>query len=287
MNRITTFEEEFEHRNPDRTQIIRFMREAIGVDEVKWADLTINNLTQVRDYLMQKLSPNSAHVYCAIIRAFLNLYCEDVDLPTTRYAKALKVKSVPSQHCCLTEEELIKFDEYRPRNQQERDVKILFMRGAFSGARSSDCRTMTVQNVSGDTLSYVSKKTKVAVEQPLHERLLKYLQMSPSEELDRCRTNRIIRRICRNLGFNESVTLYCNGRTQTKPKYEWITMHSSRRSFVTALALRGVPIEVIAKLAGHVSSQTTSKHYVCIDTKKLSDDAMVFYRRSSYERRNA
>lgn len=272
-----SFEQEFTKRQPNRVQILRFMREAIGVKEVQWSDLTMTNLTEVRDCMMRRLSQNSAQVYCAILRAFLNNVCEDVDLPTQRYAKALKVKIVPSQHCCLTEEELIKFDEYIPKNQRERDVKIMFMRGAFSGARSSDCRELTLNNVHGHTLSYVSKKTKVAVEQPLHSRLAKYLQMEPSCERDRSTTNRVIQRICRNLGFNEEITLYSNGRMQTKKKYEWITMHSSRRSYVSALAVRGVPIEVIAKLAGHQNSSTTSKHYCCVDTKKLNNDAMGFF----------
>lgn len=274
---ILSFEQEFTRRQPDRVHILRFMREAIGVKEVQWSDITMTNLQEVRDYLMRILSPNSAHVYCAIIRAFLNNVCEDVDLPTKRYAKALHVKTVPSQHCCLTEEELIKFDEYIPKNQRERDVKIMFMRGAFSGARLSDCKNLTLSNVHGSTLSYVSKKTKVAVEQPLHARLAKYLQMEPSCERDRVTTNRVIQHICRILGFNEEITLYSNGRMQTKKKYEWITMHSSRRSFVSALAVRGVPVEVIAKLAGHQNSTTTSKHYVCVDTKKLDNEAMGFF----------
>lgn len=274
-----SFEQEFTRQVEDRPQILRLMREAIGKDEVQWSDLTLTNLNEVRELMLERLAQNSAQVYCSIIKAFLNNVCEDVKLPTLRFAKALKVKSVPSQHCCLTEEELIMFDEYEPKSETERNVKILFMRGAFSGARSSDCRMMSTDNVHGGTLSYVSKKTKVAVEQPLHARLMKYLQMEPSKDVSRSVVNRTIQRICRKLGFTEEVTLFCNGRMQTKPKYEWITMHSSRRSYVTALAVRGVPVEVISKLAGHTNSQTTSRHYVCIDTKKIGDSAMEFFSR--------
>lgn len=277
--KILSFESEFTRQVEDRPQILRLMREAIGVSEVKWSDLTLTNLNAVRELMLEKLAQNSAQVYCSIIKAFLNSVCEDVKLPTLRFAKALKVKVVPSQHCCLTEDELIMFDEYKPKTRTERNVKILFMRGAFSGARSSDCRLMSTDNVHGETLSYVSKKTKVAVEQPLHSRLVKYLEMEPTKEMARSVVNRTIQRICRKLGFTEDVTLYCNGRMQTKPKYKWITMHSSRRSYVTALAVRGVPVEVIAKLAGHTSSLTTSKHYVCVDTKDVGHSAMEFFNR--------
>ena len=278
MSKILSFESEFVRRNPDRSQILRFMREAIGVTEVQWSDLTMTNLNEVRELMLKRLAQNSAQVYCSILKAFLNSVCDDVELPTMRFAKALKVKVIPSQHCCLTEEELIKFDEYKPKTKVENDVKILFMRGAFSGARSCDCRVMTNDNIHGETLSYVSKKTKVAVEQPIHVRLSKYLKMKPSREIDRSVVNRTIRRICKNLGFTEEITLFCGGKMQTKPKYEWITMHSSRRSYVTALAVRGVPIEIIAKLAGHTNSQTTSKHYVCVDINNIGDDAMSFFK---------
>jgi integrase len=275
--KVLSFEQEFERANPGRIQILRFMREAVGVSEIKWSDLTLSNLNKVRELMLQRLAQNSAQVYCSIIKAFLNNVCEDVELPTMRYAKALKVKVIPSQHCCLTEEELILFDEYKPKTETEKNVKILFMRGAFSGARSSDCHAMSIDNVHGNTLSYVSKKTKVDVEQPLHARLVKYLQIKPTRDVSRSVVNRVIRRICKNLGFTEEITLFCNGRLQTKPKYEWITMHSSRRSFVTALAVRGVPVEIIAKLAGHTNSQTTSKHYVCVDIKNIGDEAMSFF----------
>lgn len=275
---ILSFEQEFTRRNPRRVQILRFMREAIGVREVSYSDMTLTNLNLVREYMMERLAQNSVQVYCAIIRSFLNEVCEEVELPTLRYAKALKVKTIPSQHCCLTEDELIRLDEYQPKSETEQNVKILFMRGAFSGARSSDCRSMTLDNIHQGNLSYVSQKTKVAVEQPLHNRLAKYLEVQPTREVARAVVNRTIQRICRNLGFTEEIALFCNGRMQTKPKYQWITMHSSRRSYVTALAVRGVPVEVIAKLAGHTDSKTTSKHYVCVDIKNLGNDALSFFR---------
>lgn len=277
--KILSFEQEFTRQVKDRPQILRIIREAVGKKEVQWSDLTMTNLNEVRELMLERLAQNSAQVYCSIIKAFLNNVCDEVKLPTMRYAKALKVKSVPSQHCCLTEDELILFDEYKPKSETERNVKILFMRGAFSGARSSDCRQMSTDNVHGGLLSYVSKKTKVAVDQPLHARLVKYLQMEPTKEVSRSVVNRTIQRICKKLGFTEDVTLFCNGKMQTRPKYEWITMHSSRRSYVTALAVRGVPVEVIAKLAGHTNSQTTSRHYVCIDTKNVGDSAMEFFNR--------
>lgn len=276
MANILSFEQEFERRHPKRVPILRIMREAIGVQEVNYSDLTLSNLDRVRSLMLSRLAQNSVQVYCAIIKSFLNAVSEEVELPTLRFAKALRVKTVPSQHCCLTEDELILFDEYQPRNQNELDAKILFMRGAFSGARASDCRTMSADNIHDGTLSYVSIKTKIAVEQPLHTRIIKYLAMQPSRERDPKSVNRTIQSICRRLGFTEEITMYCNGKQQTRPKYQWITSHTARRSYVSALAVRGVPISIISKLAGHSSTNMTDK-YICFDTKRVGSEAMSFF----------
>ena len=277
MAKLLSFEQEFERRYPKRIPILRIMREAIGVKEVNYSDCTLTNLDNVRRLMLSRLAQNSAQVYCAIIKSFLNEVSEEVELPTLRFAKALRVKTVPSQHIALSEQELIMLDEYEPRTQNEADAKILFMRGAFTGARASDCRVMSTKNIYDGTLSYVSIKTKIAVEQPIHSRVVKYLQMQPSRERDAKSVNRTIKSICKKLGFTEEITLSRNGKMVTKPKYEWISMHAGRKSFCTSLAVRGVPIEIIAKLAGHAESSTTSRCYVCIDSKKIGKEAMDFF----------
>ncbi len=38
-----------------------------------------------------------------------------------------------------------------------------------------------------------------------------------------------------------------------KPKYEWITSHTCRRSFCTNEFLAGTPVELIMKISGHKS----------------------------------
>ncbi len=277
MAKLLSFESEWTRRYPSRVHVLRLMREAVGVKEVSYSDMTMTNLENIRSLMLSRLAQNSAQVYCAILKSFLNAVSEEVDLPTLRFARALRVKSVPSQHCCLTEEELIKFDEYRPRTQNEEDAKILFMRGALSGARASDCRVMSTDNIHDGTLSYVSIKTKIAVEQPIHRRLIKYLQMQPSRERDTKSVNRTLQNMFRRLGFTEPVTLSRDGEMVTKEKWQWASSHMARRTFCTILAVHGVPVETIAKLAGHEHSATTSKHYICMDTKKLGKEAMSFF----------
>lgn len=277
MEKKISFEEVFKARNPQFAFLISRMQCAMGVQEVTFDDINTVNLRKFKDYMEGEVSANSMSTYFAVLKATLNELSNDGLISNPHCIDVLKVKKTPSQHCCLTEEELIKFDEYKPRTKTESDVKILFMRGALSGARSCDCAVMSMDNVCDGTLTYVSKKTKVGVMQPIHHRLQKYLTMQPRKEHARKVVNEVIQTICKRLGFTEPVSLSRNGKMVTKPKYQWITMHASRRSFATSLAVRGVPVETIAKLCGHENSATTSKHYICVDMKNIGSAALSFF----------
>lgn len=272
-----SFEKMFEERNPNHAFLLSRMRCAFNVNEVKYGDINSANLRAFKEYMEGEVTANSLFTYMAVLKATIRECAFEGLIKNPHCIDVLKVKKTPSQHCCLTEEELMKFEAYKPRTQTEMDVKILFMRGALSGARSCDCSVMGEENMSDGMLTYVSKKTKVGVTQPIHYRLQKYLTMQPEKEHKRAVVNRVIQDICHRLRFTEPVTLSRNGRMVTKPKYKWMTMHASRRTFCTSLAVRGVPVETIAKLAGHTHSATTSKHYICIDKQNLGNAALAFF----------
>lgn len=274
---ILAFESEFLCREPRRMGVLKLMREAIGSAEVMWQDLTTLNLGRIRDNICDKMAGNSACTYLGILKAFLARYKDEDIVPCKDPGRELKARRVPSQHIALTEEEVRMIDAYTPISAVERDVKILFMRGCLTGARSSDCKKFSMDNVIGDTFTYVSQKTKTEVSMPLHSMLTKYLQVQPYKPHNASVCNTVIQRICMRLGFDEEVTLFVGGRLQKGPKWKFVGMHCSRRSYCTNLAVRGVPIETIARLAGHSHSQITSKTYVVIDTKNPGDAAMAFF----------
>ena len=248
----------------------------MNLEEVTFDEINSTNLRAFKNYMEKMVTSNSLKVYMAVISATIREMVNDGLISNAHCVDVLKTKTTPSQHCCLTEEELIKFDEYVPRSVTENDAKILFMRGAFSGARSCDCKAMSEENISEGSLSYVSKKTKTGVTQPVHRRLMKYLVQRPAKAHSRSSINSAIQAICRNLGFNYPVTLSRNGQMVTKPKYEWITMHSGRRSFVTSLVTHGVPVSVVSKLAGHSNTNMTDR-YVCANSIPIPQEAMSFF----------
>lgn len=273
---MSTFECEFLKLNPERKQILVYIRASLRVSSVEWADMTKVNLCVIADYIKKQVSPNSAFTYLSIIKSFLTRYSEEGVIPCKSYHKELSARRAPSQHIALTMEEIIRFDNYKPKTQTERDIKIVFMRGCLTGMRLSDALMLTEDNIRDGVLSYVSIKTKTEVQQPVHTRLMKYVTEQPRKQHHRAVVNRTIQNICKNLGMTEEVQLFVNGKLCKGEKYKFITMHSSRRSYVTCLAANGVPVATISKLAGH-SSTTMTDRYICFDTRNPGQEAMEFF----------
>lgn len=273
---ILSFEQEFIRSNTGRTQILRFMREAIGVKEVEWEDLTTLNLGKVRELIADRYAGNTACTYLAILKAFLSRYADEGIIPCKNPAKELKAKKVPSEQVVLTAEEMQRIESYQPKTKQEGWVKAQFLCEYYCLARSSDIQQLSPENIQGDFITYVSQKTRVATTVPLHKNFIKYFNQR-GETLARSVYNRIIKRICQNCGIDEEIKLFYHGKVQIRKKYELIGSHTARRSGATELAKRDVPIATISKLMNHTNTLITSR-YIFADTRNLGEEAMSFFK---------
>lgn len=272
---ILSFEQEFERRSPGRVQILRFMREAIGVQEVSWSDLTTLNLSKVRELICEKVAGNSAVTYLAVLKAFLVTYVDEGIVPCKNPHKELKAKRVPSEQVVLNAEEISLIENYKPKSEKEKWVKAQFLCEYYCLARSSDIRRLTSENIHGDFITYVSQKTKIATTVPMHKNFPKYFKQR-GKTLDRASFNRIIKRICMNCGIDEEVKLFYHGKVQVRKKYELVGSHTARRSGATELARRGVPISTISKMMSHTNEIITSR-YIFADTLNPGEEAMSFF----------
>ena len=275
MTKVLSFEQEWVRYISDRIQILRFMREAIGVDEVEWQDLTTLNLAKVREFIAEKVAGNSAVTYLAIIKAFLSRYTDENIIPCKNPAKELKAKRVPSEQVVLNADEIALIENYKPKSEKEKWVKAQFLCEYYCLARSSDIQQLTPENIQGDFITYVSQKTMVATTVPMHKNFPKYFKQR-GKTLDRASFNRIIKRICKNCGIDDEVKLFYHGKTQVRKKYELVGSHTARRSGATELARRDVPIATISKLMNHTNTLITSR-YIFADTRNLGEEAMGFF----------
>ena len=275
MSKVLSFEQEFVRKVPDRIQILRFMREAIGTKEVQWEHITTLNLSKVREHILSIVAANSARTYLGIIKAFLATYTDEGIIPCRYPAKELKAKRVPSEQVVLNAEEMSRIEQYVPKSEKEKWVKAQFLCEYYCLARSSDIQQLSLENIRKGFINYVSQKTNVATSVPLHKNFIKYFHQR-GNTLTRATFNRIIKRICKNCGIDEEVKLFYHGKMQVRKKYELVGSHTARRSGATELARRNVPIATISKLMNHTNTNVTSR-YIFADTRNLGEEAMTFF----------
>ena len=269
-----SFREAFAAKYPEWAFIVNEFKESLG-KEPKWSDLRRSNLIGFIDYLNGKFAPNTVNQYATRMKVVLNMYAEEVKLPSN-FAKILSPRKVPSTAVYLNEDELKRLERYEPQNERERMVRNLFVCSAYCGARYVDIMRMNKSNIRGNELVFISQKTHKESRLPLKPIVARYIEDMPKMELNKMTYNRVIQRICKNAGISEIVKILKSGKEVECPKYEALGSHTARRSFATNLYLRGVDLYTISRLLQHSSPTLTTK-YICVTMKPLDDTAMGYF----------
>lgn len=269
-----TLKEAFEQKYPKSLVILK-MFEAANLCDATWENLTKVRLQRFVDYMGERLSPNSVNQYAKKLKAVLNLYSEEVSLPKG-YAKVLTTRGCTSTAVFLTEEELQRLIDYTPKNERELYVRNLFVICSYIGCRHSDVLNLNESNFHGDTLQYVSVKTKILTVVPLKPIVKEYILNRPHIEIDDTTYNQIIRRICKKCKICNKVKVFKAGEEQEGEKWMFVASHSARRSFASNLYLRGVDLYTISKMLGHTSVKTT-EGYIQANIRTDSEELMSYF----------
>ena len=272
----TTLKEAFAMKYPKYADNIMKMFEAANLCEATWENLTKVRLQRFIDYMGERIAPNSVAQYATKFKAVLNLYSEEVELPRD-YAKVLTPKKCASTAVYLTEEELQLLIGYNPKNEKERYVRNVFILSAFTGARHSDSSRFNEENIIGDTLQYISIKTKTPTTIPLKPIVAEYIRTMPQITMGDKAFNSTIRRIARKCGIDARVKIFKAGEERNGEKWEFISSHDARRSFASNLYLRGVDIYSISRMLGH-SSVNTTQLYIQASIRTNSEELMGYFR---------
>lgn len=275
---VQTFKNAFLEKYPERGAVLAYYEKATN-RKPTWADFSAYSLNKYRKYMLDEsgLCQKSVRRYLTWFSIVMAMFEEEVKLPKN-WRKYLYVADDVSQNVYLTEDEISLIMNYVPQNDNEAFIKTSFLLGALTGARHSDYMGFTERNIREGWLSYVSQKTRKEANVPASPVILSLVRNKTkvSRELSEPTINDIIRRICKNVGITNEIQLYQKGKYISKPKYEFVTSHTSRRSFATNLYLRGADLYQIMKLMGH-SSTTQTEGYICCGLRTLSDEVMSYF----------
>lgn len=178
--------------------------------------------------------------------------------------------------------------------QRVRDVELtdptldyyrdVFVFACYSGLRISDIRRLKKSDVANGTITKDTLKTGKVIHIELNKftqhLYKKYTELFPdSKKLFAmpisAKNNMHLKEIAKLAGVDKMVTIvkYQSGQKIeiTKPKYEHISSHAARRTFVVQCLELGIPPLVIIKWTGHANLTQLSPYIAVVDKLKKQE----------------
>lgn len=179
----------------------------------------------------------------------------------------------------LTGEEMERLKGVVTVTGMEKDVLDMFVFCAYTSLRFSDMQSLTPSDIYDDKIHLLIRKTAkaVTIEFNKHSREIYRRREEAGGKFLFPRVfhsvyNDTIRRLCKRAGINDKVrrnTYGVNGRsTESREKWELVTSHTARKTFVVNALRLGIPSEVIMKWTGHGNFQTMKPYVEIVDELK-------------------
>ena len=252
---------------------------------VSFENIDFNFYERFVDYLIKDVKSlnNTVGRHVKILKAFLN-YAIDHEYTFKNYnLKKFKVFNEDSDSIYLTEKELMTI--YRKNDLPERllNVKDVFCFSCFTGLRFSDVCKIDSTHIKGEYLELKTEKTKDSLRIPLNifakEIINRYKGKLYGKALPtgitNQKTNAYLKEIAEVSKLEEIISFEKFSGSKkiitTNKKYELISFHTARRTFITLALEKGIRAEVVMKMTGHRNYKTFMK-YVKITDKTMEQE---------------
>lgn len=216
---------------------------------------------------------DTIYKYCSTLKSFLE-WCFDEKFISHRESfsrtKTKIKKKAKNEIVALTEEELFQIHNYDLKNNIRLEhVRDLFCFGCFTGQRFSDIMRFNKQDLSGSKWSFISYKTKKRVTIPFAGFISNGLQILEKYNyhfpiISNQKFNDYLKEIGELAGIDNVVRIIrFSGIKEIEmryPKHEFMSSHMARRTFVTLMIEKGVPLTMIQKITQHSDLRTLLKY---------------------------
>ena len=203
-----------------------------------------------------------------------------------------KLKTTQATIIFLTQDEIKKLCDYTiPNNKAHLEVtRDVFVFCCFTGLRYSDVRNLRRGDVKDDFFDITTIKTadslRIEFNSISREILEKYkkkyklytkLGDRALPVISNQKFNEELKELCMLAGIDEEIRkTYYKGNEridERRPKYEFVSSHTGRKSFIcNALAL-GIPAEVVMKWTGHADYKSMKPYIAVADEIKAREMA--------------
>lgn len=190
-----------------------------------------------------------------------------------------KLRVIDNTIIVVSKIELQKIIDFKTTNKSLYRTRVLFLIQSFTGLRVSDLLKLTKENINGDQIEILTKKTGKMVYIPITSILIKlfeeidynfeYLKISDVQYnlylkklFAACELNRIIE-LRQKKGGKIEIT--------KKKLSEVITSHIARKTFITIGLVAGIPATTIQSIVGHSKIEMISKYMNISDKIKKEE----------------
>ncbi len=155
-------------------------------------------------------------------------------------------------------------------------VRDIFVFSCNTGLRVSDLVDLKRSHVKGNIIEKVAYKTKDRLQIPLSNKAKEILDkyrnnITPLPVISEQRMNDYLKEIGKRAGIIGEVEKirYYGGKAKviTQPKYERLTMHVGRKTFVSMSLAKGVPVTEVKALTGHKTLKAFQR-YIDVSEKQ-------------------
>jgi site-specific recombinase XerD len=238
---------------------------------------------------------NTLNKYLSIVKEFMKWSYEEERHDCTDYKKIKELEGEYFDVFALSKNDIhklmsIDFDAmsddelsiYTSSREKLEYIRDGFVFRSLCGIRFSDFINLDKSNFLGNKLQLITKKTSNQLFFELHpiayKILLKYHYNIP--KLDNGRDNRVLKDIGRIAGFYEPIktTKKRKGEQIYKHKERWevLTTHVARKTFITNCLNAGMQDHVVMKLAG-ILKPATLQRYINVTNKDIEREVQKFY----------
>ncbi|MHA1973113.1 MAG: site-specific integrase [Candidatus Hodarchaeales archaeon] len=230
------------------------------------------------DFLIedQGLSNNTVGRVVKDLKTFLNWTIANGYSKNLEY-KNFKILREDIEIVYLTSEELDRLYDFKFESEALKKTRDLFCFGCFTGLRFSDIANLDKSNVKGGEILIRIQKTKEIIAIPLLSRAEKILKRYKYKlpVITNQKLNFNLKKICEKAEINQKIKIHkyrgSKRDDSISPKYELITTHSARRTFITLSLEKGIRPEVVMAITGHKSYNSFKKYIKITDNIKKNE----------------
>jgi integrase len=233
-----------------------------------------------------KLLNNTVGNYIKIVKAFMNFATDNGYNKVNHDYKKFKVYKEDGQLISLSESELMTIYDLELQSEKLKVVRDNFCFACFTGLRYSDIVKLQRENIKDDYIEFKTVKTRTFLKIPLTDYAKELLERNNGllpKLFSNQKTNEYLKELGKLADIKEQIQVVkyrgVNKVEFLEPKYNFMTTHTARRTFVTLSLEKGMRPETVMSITGHTDYATFKKYIKLTDKVKLMEMNNVWSRK--------